>query len=322
MIHKKLAYLTIGVCATLSFLSVWLTQLNHKNRVDDQPYIVEIDDFEPTATQLSPSTADASKKSSQKGLTRASTQNRQTIRHSKQYGDEWCLQEEVIPQELLDAASELHSFYERRGYLRSDKTYLSYDIPTLEALSKHGDQTAVVYLYSQPGVPTKLKKWAANQSLVHGDTILAPDLSKDLVLKALQNKSKDGDSDESRRMFLDGMVVAAFADRRHPLSLLAEILTSIFNNPEINIDAGEFRLNESDFSKIQYKAKLFQEDLDRKRMQLGLPPLDNTVPKIIQNIKNREMATFLANHDVPHWLEKVIPYQDCVKAMRYGSEQR
>lgn len=323
MISKKVVYSSIGICASLLLLSVWFIGLNHKNQGHFQPDVIEIGDFEPTTPRLGLNAVEASKKSSQNVLTNApsaSAQDRETIRHSKHYDDEWCLQKEVIPLELLDASLEILRFYEERGYeevTRKDTSYLSYDIFTLEALSKQGDQRAMVNLYFKPDAPAELKKWAANQSLVYGDTILALDLSKDLVSKALQNRSKDSAPGESRQLFLDGIVVAVFAGRRDPLNLLAGVLASIFNNPEIDIDAGEFRLSESDFSKILYRAQLFQEDLDRKRIQLGLPPLDNTVPKIVQNMKNREMAALFTNYDVPHWLEKVIPHQDCVKAMRF-----
>jgi hypothetical protein len=233
-------------------------------------------------------------------------------RHSKNYDDDWCLQHEVKPTQLLEASHEIFDFLEQRGLFEVDITYDSYDIATLKDLGSNGDRRALFYLYSRPNVTEDVKAWAINQSFLNGDTVIAKALSEDLINMAIANNVDNGDPMKTRNLFLRGVTIAVFGDRRDPENLVAITLDNLLQNSAVDLNKGEFRLHKSDFLMVQQNAQLMHSDLDQKRMELGLAPLENKVPPLHQYFKNKEMAKLLNKYGSLQWLEEIIPQRECV----------
>lgn len=256
---------------------------------------------------------------------------------SKNYDDDWCHPVELKPKSFAKAWSEVSDFYQNRGYFeldvlplgdgqpeftsRYDPSYDGYSAETLKALGEQGDRKALLKLYDHPDVSFEQQVLAANQSFLYGDTALTSSLASLYILEAVSSSNKSEETEQSKLLLLTGMTIAIFGEKRGDPSVLPDLLAD-FDDDYFNLWGNlDPTLSQTDIEFIHLSAQALHDKINQDREGLGLMPLNNEVPQIMQYFKNSRVAGSLIDSKVPTLVEPFITNLDCINAIKSTLEQ-
>ena len=80
-------------------------------------------------------------------------------------------------------------------------------------------------------------------------------------------------------------------------------------------------LSQTDIEFIHLSAQALHDKINQDREGLGLMPLNNEVPQIMQYFKNSRVAGSLIDSKVPTLVEPFITNLDCINAIKSTLEQ-
>ena len=256
---------------------------------------------------------------------------------SKNYDDDWCHPVELKPESFVKAWSEASDFYQNRGYFELysfplgdeqpeftssyDPSYDGYSAETLKALGEQGDRKALLKLYYHPDVSFELQVWAANQSFLYGDTALTSSLASMYILKAVSSSNKSEETEQSKLFLLNGLTLAIFGEQRGDPLALSELLAD-FDDDYFNLWGNlDPTLSQTDIEYIHLSAQALHDKINEDRESLGLMPLNNEVPQIVQYIKNNRIARSLIDSKVTTLAEPFMTNLDCINAIKSTLEE-
>ena len=274
-----------------------------------------------------------------------------TVSGSKEYSDNWCLEQELTADGKRMANEILEEWMSKRGYpgpeefvtfdaysdLRhstpdhiSDEfrwpppppttDYDSYGIDTLKRLGASGDFKALRQLVDHPEISDADKQWGYYESYVFGGSHLLAFHVIDLMYDAERAVIRSPDDKTialSKEKWVRALAWGQFAFLRGDFSgydAMDNMLFGHFDHPD------QFQrkiiITKEDLVRADEMAIQFLVDINNERTRRGMSHLVSDVPKLWKFSYNRKYAASLAHGRNSAWAENIPPSEsECFDKM-------
>lgn len=228
------------------------------------------------------------------------------------FDDNWCTIDQLDADSREIAEMEFNDWRESHGHVEHSvlQNYRNYDRETLRTLAENGDFAAMTVIhqmtrrnrnkFDQEAWQTVNEQQFVNAA-AQGNTQAYSWMARFYRTK-MWAADRDG-SEGGKEALLEMLAHHRAAALQGDSTLLLEGLTYLFKN-------SDYELNNDDKAWIDDRAQSIYEQVQTKRQQKGLPPIDTSSPPL-QNRFNQLINEVLTRLELEQWQSPTTETDDC-----------